>query len=98
MNRLAREPADCWIESHAKVVADAFARATPLERERALDRFRWRVIEELQGYDPFAFSGIMAYALKLRIAARWGAMDEEQGRSIADGQFGVDRERILAAK
>lgn len=79
-----------------KVVADAFAQATPLDREKALDRFRWQVIEELQGFDTFSFSAVLAYALKVQIAARWGAVDEEKGRMVADTQFGVDAKEILA--
>ncbi len=61
-------------------VGDAMGKENPLEREWALDRVRWSVIEELAGYDPFAGAALLAYALKLRLARRWAEMDEEKGK------------------
>lgn len=68
-----------------KAASDAFSKSNPMERELALDRFRWRQIEELAGYDPFSGRAILAYGLKLRLAERWAAMDEEKGRKKAQG-------------
>jgi hypothetical protein len=69
------------IESAA---AHAFGLPDPLQRERSLDAFRWRVIEELQGTDEFSGDAVLAYALKLRIALRWAAISPEQGKQRAD--------------
>lgn len=67
-----------------KAVDDAFARATPAERELELDRFRWTVLDELGGRDGFTTEAVLVYALKLRIAARWAALDERTGRRVAE--------------
>lgn len=77
-----------------KAAADVFARGTPLDRERALDRVRWDLIEELAGPDAFSGQAILAYALRLKTAARWAAMDETKGRQTAESllQTKVDAE------
>jgi hypothetical protein len=70
---------DCrvWIERR---VTDAFTRADPLEQEADLDRARWALADELALSGPFAFPGILAFAVKLRIAERWAGLDDEKGR------------------
>jgi len=69
---------EVWIE---KAVADAYAKADPLERELALDRCRWRIVEQLAAADPFGLAGVLAFAVKLVLAHRWAAMEEEAGRT-----------------
>jgi hypothetical protein len=68
---------DVYLE---KSVSDAFSRSNPLEREMALDKLRWAQIEEAAGFNPFSSEAMLGYALKLRIAERWTAMNEEEGR------------------
>jgi len=72
---------DLFVE---KRVSDAFARPSPAERELALDRLRWTVLDELAGFDPFTGPAILSYALKLKLAGRWAAMDPEKGRTAAE--------------
>ena len=62
-------------------VDDAFAQATPLAREQALDRVRWRVLDELTGSDPFSAAAVFAYGVKLRISERWASLDAETGQA-----------------
>ena len=64
-----------------KIVVNTFTRHTPIEREMELDRFRWKIVDEVAGHDPFQLSGLLAYALKLRLAERWAQMDETRGRA-----------------
>ncbi len=66
------------------VVDDAFSKTSPLERERTLDRGRWRLLEDLALRDPFGFAAVIAYGLKLRIAERWAAWGEKTGREECD--------------
>ena len=69
------------LDTHVeKSAADAFSKKTPLDRELALDRFRWHQIEDAAGYDAFSITAILAYALKLALAQRWAAMDREKGK------------------
>jgi hypothetical protein len=63
-----------------KMVTDAFTRANPLEQEAELDRARWTLAEELALSEPFGFAGILAFAVKLRIAERWAGMDDSAGQ------------------
>ena len=76
-----------YLKSHAgfdvaleKTVAEAFSKSSPLEKEMELDRFRWRLLDDLVFAEAFEFSAVLAYALKLRIAARWAGRTDEAGR------------------
>lgn len=60
-------------------VAAAFEQPDPLQRERALDRLRWNVLEELQGNQPLTSAVVLAYAVKLRILDRWSRLDAAAG-------------------
>jgi hypothetical protein len=92
--RLGRDPeADVRPEpefdgSVARLVGEAFLRPSPIDRERALDRVRWAQAEALGGYNPFSIDGILAYAVKLKLACRWAALDEETGRQTAEAIIG----------
>lgn len=69
----------------SKAITDALAQHTPLEREQALDRCRWHVVEELALPDPFGLAAVLAFAIKLRIAERWAALNETVGeRKVED--------------
>ena len=65
-------------------VVDAFARPTPLDREMDIDRVRWDMLEELAGLNPFSLHAVLAYAARLRIAARWSRMETDAGRRRMD--------------
>ena len=72
---------DSQIES---LVEDAFQQPDPLKRERDLDRIRWMIADELQGYDPFTKRAVFAYAIKLAIISRWHALDTARGQEVFD--------------
>ena len=57
----------------------------PLERELALDRLRWTLLDELAVSQAFGFQAVLAYGLKLRLAEKWAAMDEAEGLRVAAG-------------
>ncbi|MBL7076985.1 MAG: DUF2764 family protein [Kiritimatiellae bacterium] len=65
-------------------VADAYSRPTPLEREKAIDRIRWRRLEEIGGLDPFTADAVLAYGVQLTILERWARMDEETGAATVN--------------
>lgn len=88
--RLGLDPTP-WIRPHEgydvaleRGVAGAFQEPDPLRREKALDAIRWRRAGELGGFDPLATPAILAYFLRLRLAAQAAARDEEQGRRRLD--------------
>lgn len=85
--RAERRPHPGWDGMVERGVADAFAKANPLEREMELDRVRWRVLDELVPPGRFSAERIFAYGLKLRIAERWARMAEPEGRRILENQL-----------
>ena len=68
---------DAYVE---KGVAEAFAKPNPLERELALERLRWGALEDLARKEPFGLSAVLAFAVRLQIAARWAGLTPEAGR------------------
>lgn len=58
--------------------------STPLDRELALDGFRWDMIDEMAVFEPFGAESVLAFALKFNIARRWAGLEEEKGRSRVD--------------
>ena len=57
----------------------------PRERELALDRLRWTLLDELAVSSPFGLQAVLAYGIKLRLAEKWAAMDEAEGLRVAAG-------------
>ena len=66
-----------WIENE---VETAFQEADPLKRERALDKVRWMIADELQGFNPLSVEVIFAYAVRLALVTRWAGLNAEQGQ------------------
>ncbi|MDR2849565.1 MAG: DUF2764 family protein [Verrucomicrobiota bacterium] len=65
-------------------VEEAFQEGDPLKREKALDRLRWTLLDELQGCDPLSVRVVFAYAAKLALAARRAALDPAKGSAVFD--------------
>lgn len=74
-------PHDGFSLSIEKMVTDAFTRTNPLEQEAELDRARWTLADELALTAPFGFDGLLAFAVKLRIAERWAGLDAAAGQN-----------------
>jgi len=75
-----------------KMVTDAYTRPNPLERELFLDRYRWQRLDDLAREAQFGFASILAYALKLRLAARWAVLtDEAGGQRLAEWLKELDK-------
>jgi hypothetical protein len=70
-------------------VSDAFAKPNPLDRERELDRCRWRLLDELTRTEPFGPGTLLAYAVRLQIARRWA--DREAATGAARLEEALDR-------
>ena len=66
-----------WLD---KEVTDALAKASPLAREMGLDLARWKFVEDLARADASGLPAVLAFAVKLMLATRWSAMNEEAGR------------------
>jgi hypothetical protein len=63
---------------------EALSRAHPLERELALDRLRWALLDELAGTNMFSLEHLIAYGLKLQLVHRWAGLSDERGRQRID--------------
>jgi hypothetical protein len=67
------------------VVNDAFELDSPLEREWALDKGRWALIQDLtRPEDPFGLDRVLSYGLRLRLVHRWAVIDRDRGREEFD--------------
>lgn len=83
---LGREPGtDVITLEGVDITADdatkrAFAIASLLGREKAIDNLYWDKITELSSFHYFDLEVVLAFVLKLAIIRRWFLLDEEQGR------------------
>lgn len=53
----------------------------PVEREKAVDRIRWRMLDDLEAGHEFDFDGLCVYRLRLEILNRYCGRSVEKGRS-----------------
>lgn len=53
-----------------------------LARERGLDDFYWKVVDELTVMDVFDLNIILAFVVKLKMVERWIRLDEATGRDL----------------
>lgn len=78
-------------------VNDAYSRANPLERELALDRYRWKLAEELSAIAPFGLPAVLAYGVMLAINEHWRSLTPELGRERLEdlvGMVGVSADEV----
>lgn len=68
-----------WGVHIEKLASDAMAEATPLAAEFALDRGRFRLLEEAAVTDPFGLPAVLSFCLRLRLVERWAAMNDKAG-------------------
>lgn len=68
---------DLWL---AAAVHDAMQQGDPRARERQLDALGWRLLGELGEPAPFGLPAVLAYGLRLQLAARQAARTEAKGR------------------
>ena len=68
-----------WSAGVESGVAAAFQEPDALRRHRALARLRWDLAGEVAGLDPFSSSAILAYAVRLVLAADLEKADADAG-------------------
>ena len=78
----------------AHLVEEAFQQPDPLRIERALDRVRWTVAEEMLGLDLMDVNAVLAYAVKLSLALRWADLDTGRGREVFDACVALPMESL----
>ncbi len=91
------EPVTACCVSIEHDVEHALSSGNPMEQEFALDRVRWKAVEELEGQDPFGLAPALGYAVKLRIAKRWADLSEEEGRKRVDTFVDTSTQEIMEA-
>lgn len=65
-----------------EVVAAVSDEQNLLEKERKIDRIRWRMSDELAISNYFDLAAILSYLVKVNIVERWFALDEATGRKL----------------
>ncbi len=63
-------------------VKEIFELKTPLQREQAIEKIRWDIIEGMKTKHHFDVHSIAFYFLKLQIAARISGFDKEEGEAF----------------
>ena len=72
---------------NTKAIAEAFNKQNPLEKELALDKYRWKLLDEMAGDDYFGMPSIFSYAFKLRLIMRWKSLNDEKGHDVVEKLF-----------
>ncbi len=62
------------------VAKAAVSKDDPMEAEEALNRARWRFLDDLEGRFFFDVNRLVAYLLKLELLLRMGTFEEEKGK------------------
>jgi len=62
-------------------VTEAWNQTDPMERERVLDRMRWRFLDELENHNTFNFGYLCIYRLKLLLKEKWQPRQRDAGRA-----------------
>lgn len=52
----------------------------PVQKERMIDAFKWRWLDEETMMEPFSIDSLFAYMCKLEMQYRWARLDVEQGK------------------
>ncbi len=63
----------------AKMISDAFAKSSPIEKEQDIDKARFWLVDSLAGVGEGTVKHVYAYAVKLMICTRWARLSEEAG-------------------
>ncbi|MDR0517263.1 MAG: DUF2764 domain-containing protein [Fibromonadaceae bacterium] len=75
-----RSYAGCHVDLQQKII-EACNIKNPYEREVALEKARWQIVEELAGIGYFSEAKIYAYIIKLQINNRLAGLSDEQGKA-----------------
>lgn len=65
-----------------KEIAKIFEISNLIEREQALDRFRWNKISEINLFHYFDMDVILAFLLKGKLVERWIRLDQAKGAEL----------------
>ena len=68
--------------NETKSVTEALSKQNPLEKELALDKYRWKLLDEMANNDFFGMPSIFSYVLKLKLIMRWKSLSDEQVHDV----------------
>ena len=77
--RFTEKPYVGYDVTFAKMVADAFNKADPLEKEQDIDKARFWLADSLASVDDATMGSVFSYAIKLQICERWARLNNEAG-------------------
>lgn len=63
-------------------ISKIFEISNIIEREQALDKFKWRKISEFNTYHYFDIDVILAFLIKGKIVQRWIKLDQAKGAEL----------------
>ena len=65
-----------------------------LERERAIDLFRWDWLEEHTFFNVFSIERLFAFLQQVAITERWFLLNKEEGKKMLNGVIAKLRSEI----
>jgi len=80
-------------------ILQAWQHDTIIEREQALDQFKWAWIEDQIFFHYFTIERLLGFLLQLEMVERWMKLDEETGQKMFDQLLGnMNKEYELPAE
>jgi hypothetical protein len=76
-------------------VADAMDQPDPLARETALDRCRWKALDEYIKADRFGLSAVLAYGVRMLMLDRWQGLTDEAGSERVEAFLAQNADQSL---
>lgn len=67
------------------MIAAVNEEANLVEKERKIDRIRWREAEELAAFDYFDIDAILSYLVRVNLVARWSRLDRRTDAKCSRG-------------
>ncbi len=79
----------------AKRIEEILSIASPLERENALDNFRWKFLDGIETQHAYSKGAVEIYALRLLLLEKQASRQYEAGRAAFDKLMNAGFEKAL---
>lgn len=77
---------DSFIE---KSVQEAFSSENPMEKEKKLDRLKWKILDTLEAGHSFDFETLCIYKLRTILCEKWFDRKEPEGKKNLESTLSV---------
>ena len=82
----------------AKRLEEILAIASPLERENALDNFRWKYLDGISQQHPYSRGAVEIYAIRLLLLEKQASRQYDAGKAAFDRLMNAGLEKALEVR